>query len=68
MKNISLTLYIMVAMKDFSRKWLVVKICSFTGHFILKGHIECYKLLYTYFFRYTFMYLPNILFINTLKH
>ena len=42
----SLALNIMVAMKDFSRKWLVVKICQFTGftsNFTLGGYMECYN-------------------------
>ena len=36
MNQMSLALNIMVAMKDFSRKWLVVKMRPFTGHFTLQ--------------------------------
>ena len=57
----------MVAMKDFSKKWSVVKICPFTGHITLSGHIKCYKWLYTYFSGYIFTNFQNIKCINRLK-
>ena len=41
--QMSLALNIMTAVKDFSRKWMVVKIYHFTGHFTLHIHTECYK-------------------------
>ena len=63
----SLSLTIMVEMKDFSRKWVLVKIYPFTSQFTLYGHIEYYKLLCTYLFRYIFINFQNIKFIATLK-
>ena len=57
----------MVAMKDFSRKWSVVKICPFTGHITLYGHTKCYKWLYTYFSGYIFTNFQHIKCINRLK-
>ena len=46
-----LALNIIALMEDFSKKWLVVELCSFTGHFTLDGYSEYSKWLYKYLFR-----------------
>ena len=53
----SLALKVMVWIKDFSRKWLVVKTCSFTGSFPLDGYTEYFKF---YLLRYMGINFPII--------